>query len=244
MAAAVQAVLHTATPLQPDTERWGHEDGLSAFSPLRPRLFGIAYRMLGSAAEAEDVVQDVWLRWQSSPQDAVENPPAYLATTATRLCINLAQAAHTRHEIYVGTSLPEPVDGDSDPGKDAERSEALKLAVRLLLQKLSPGERAAYILREAFDYSYCQIADILRTEEANARQLVSRARKHITRGRCKAVRTDDQRRLLSAFVAASKNGDLSPLEGLLAEITVTPRSKQASQLISLLRNTGQTECAG
>src|SRR5437016_11942577 len=106
-----------------------HADGLSAFAPVRPRLFGIAYRMLGSAAEAEDVVQDVWMRWQSTNRNVVENPPAFLATTTTRLCINLAQSAHSRRESYVGTWLPEPVDTSADPGIGAERSEALKLAV-------------------------------------------------------------------------------------------------------------------
>src|ERR1700730_15034567 len=118
-------------------EAGGYDDGLSAFAGVRPRLFGIAYRMLGSAAEAEDVVQDVWLRWQSTNRKVVENPPAFLATTTTRLCINLAQSARTRRETYVGTWLPEPVDTSSDPGLGAERSEALKRAVLLLLEKLS-----------------------------------------------------------------------------------------------------------
>ena len=145
-----------------DIENGEHDDGLSAFAPVRPRLFGIAYRMLGSAAEAEDIVQDVWLRWQSTNRGAVENPPAYLATTTTRLCINLAQSAHTRRETYVGTWLPEPVDTSSDPTIGAERGEALKLAVLLLLEKLSPTEGAVYVLREVFDYSYNQIASILK----------------------------------------------------------------------------------
>src|SRR5262249_10091849 len=103
------------------------DDGLSAFAPVRPRLFGIAYRMLGSAAEAEDVVQDVWMRWQSTNRTVVENPSAFLATTTTRLCINLAQSAHSRRESYVGTWLPEPVDTSADPEMGAERGEALKL---------------------------------------------------------------------------------------------------------------------
>ena len=93
----------TPPPLRPDAKTGAHDDGLSAFAPVRPRLFGIAYRMLGSAAEAEDIVQDVWLRWQSTNRGAVENPPAYLATTTTRLCINLTQSAHTRRETYIGT---------------------------------------------------------------------------------------------------------------------------------------------
>jgi RNA polymerase sigma-70 factor (TIGR02957 family) len=197
------------------------DDGLSAFAPMRPRLFGIAYRMLGSAAEAEDVVQDVWLRWQSVNRSAVENPPAYLATTTTRLCINVAQSAHTRHETYIGTWLPEPVDTNADPGIGAERGEALKLAVLLLLERLSPTERAAYVLREAFDYSYRQIADILQMEEANVRQLVSRARKHIADGRRVSVSSDEQRRLLEAFIAAAQKADMAALEGLFAEDVVS-----------------------
>jgi len=213
-------------PQAPSSARLGaeageYDDGLSAFAGVRPRLFGIAYRMLGSAAEAEDVVQDVWLRWQSTNRKVVENPPAFLATTTTRLCINLAQSAHTRRETYVGTWLPEPVDTSSDPGLGAERSEALKLAVLLLLEKLSPTERAAYVLREAFDYSYDQIASILQMEEANVRQLVSRARKHIADGRRKSVSSNEQRRLLEAFVTAAQKGDMAALEGLLAEDVVS-----------------------
>src|SRR5436309_528314 len=194
-----------------DVETGEHDDGLSAFAPVRPRLFGIAYRMLGSAAEAEDIVQDVWLRWQSTNRSAVENPPAYLATTTTRLCINLAQSAHTRRETYIGTWLPEPVDTSGDPGIGAGRGEALKLAVLLLLEKLSPTERAAYILREAFDYSYRQIADILQMEEANARQLVTRGRKHIADARSGPVSSAEHRRLLEVFIGAAQSGDLATL---------------------------------
>jgi RNA polymerase sigma-70 factor (TIGR02957 family) len=211
----------TPSPIRLDVETGEHDDGLSAFVPVRPRLFGIAYRMLGSAAEAEDVVQDVWLRWQSANRGAVENPPAYLATTTTRLCINLVQSAHTRRETYIGTWLPEPVDTSADPGVGAERGEALKLAVLLLLEKLSPTERAAYVLREAFDYSYDQIASILQLEEANVRQLVSRARKHIADGRRASVSANEQRRFLEAFIAAAQKADMAALEGLFAEDVVS-----------------------
>jgi RNA polymerase sigma-70 factor (TIGR02957 family) len=210
----------TPPPLR-DVETGEHDDGLSAFAPVRPRLFGIAYRMLGSATEAEDVVQDVWLRWQSTNRGAVENPPAYLATTATRLCINLVQSAHARRETYIGTWLPEPVDTSTDPRIGAERGEALKLAVLILLEKLSPTERAAYVLREAFDYPYRQIADILQMEEASVRQLVSRARKHIADGRRAPVSSDEQRRLLEAFIAAAQKADMAGLEGLFAENVVS-----------------------
>jgi RNA polymerase sigma-70 factor (TIGR02957 family) len=204
-----------------DVETGHHDDGLSAFAEVRPRLFGIAYRMLGSAAEAEDIVQDVWLRWQATNRGVVENPPAFLATTTTRMCINFSQSAQSRRETYVGPWLPEPVDTSSDPALGAERGEALGLAILLLLEKLSPTERAAYVLREAFDYSHREIADILQIEEANARQLVSRARKHIADGRRTPASSDEQRRLLEAFIGAAQKGDMSALEGLFAEDVVS-----------------------
>jgi RNA polymerase sigma factor (sigma-70 family) len=160
------------------------DDGLSAFLNVRPRLFGIAYRMLGSAAAAEDIVQDVWVRWQTTDRGVVRDPRAFLATTTTRLAINVIKSARSRRETYMEPSLPEPVDTSADPALGAERSEALKFAVQLLLEKLSPTERAAYVLREAFDYSYREIADILRLKEANTRQLVTRARQHLADGRC------------------------------------------------------------
>jgi RNA polymerase sigma-70 factor (ECF subfamily) len=193
-----------------------HEDVLSAFVNVRPRLFGIAYRILGSAAEAEDIVQDVWLRWQATNRRAVLDPSAFLATATTRLAINLAQSARSRREMYVGPWLPEPVDTSTDPQLGAERGEALEFAVLLLLEKLSPTERAAYVLREAFDYPYRQIAEILQLEEANARQLVTRARRYIIDGRRTPVSSAEQRRLLEAFITASRNGDLAALEGLFA----------------------------
>lgn len=197
------------------------DHGLAAFSKVRPRLFGIAYRMLGSAAEADDLVQDVWLRWQKSDRSVIENPPAFLATTTTRLAINAVQSARVRRESYVGPWLPEPIDTTNDPHLGAERGEALEFAVLLLLEKLTPAERAAYILREAFDYSYTQIAEVIELSEDNARQLVSRARKHITEGRRKTVSPAEQRRLLSLFIEAARTGDLPALEGLLASDVVS-----------------------
>jgi RNA polymerase sigma-70 factor (TIGR02957 family) len=221
MATAGNPLPQTPSSLR-DVATGERDDGLSAFAAARPRLFGIAYRMLGSAAEAEDIVQDVWLRWQQSTnRNAIENPPAYLATITTRLCINVAQSAHSRRESYIGIWLPEPVDTSADPGLGAERGEALKLAVLLLLEKLSPTERAAYVLREAFDYPYDQIASILQMEEANVRQLVSRARKHIADGRRTSVSSNEQRRFLEAFIAAAQKGDMAALEGLLAEDVVS-----------------------
>jgi RNA polymerase sigma-70 factor (ECF subfamily) len=133
------------------------------------------------------------------------------------LCISLVQSAHSRRETYVGEWLPEPVDTAADPTLGAERGEALEFAVLVLLEKLTPKERAAYVLREAFDYSYGQIVDILRMDEANTRQLVSRARKHIADGRRRPVSKVEQRRLLEAFIDAAQKGDMAGLEGLFAE---------------------------
>ncbi len=216
MATAGEALPGTALPIRLDVRTTEHDNGLSAFARARARLFGIAYRMLGSAAEAEDIVQDVWLRWQSTDRKVVQNPAAFLATTTTRLCINLAQSARTRHETYIGTWLPEPVDTSSDPGLGAERVEALKLAVVVLLEKLSPTERAAYVLREAFDYPYREIAGILQIGEANARQLVSRARKHIADDRYASVSSGEQQHFLETFIGAAQKGNMVALEGLFA----------------------------
>jgi len=191
-------------------------DGLSAFLSARPRLFGIAYRMLGSAAEAEDIVQDVWVRWQTTARSSVRNPLAFLVTATTRLAINVLRSARARRETDVGPSLPEPVDTSADPGMGVERGEALNHAVLLLLEKLMPTERAAYVLREAFNYPYREIAAILQVEEANARQLVTRAREHVSGGRRARVSPVEQRCLLNAFVAASQTGDLARLERLFA----------------------------
>ncbi|HJZ62991.1 MAG TPA: sigma-70 family RNA polymerase sigma factor [Candidatus Acidoferrum sp.] len=221
MASLERARPRAVSPLPAAPENSAIDDGLSAFISVRPRLFGIAYRMLGSAAEAEDVVQDVWMRWQSTNRKAIVNPAAYLATTTTRLCINLAQSAHARHETYTGVWLPEPVDTSADPGIGAERGETLKLALLLLLEKLSPTERAAYVLREAFDYSYEEISCILQMEVANVRQLVCRARKHIEDGRRTSVGLDKQRRFLQAFIAAAQKGDMTALESLFAEDVVS-----------------------
>jgi RNA polymerase sigma-70 factor (TIGR02957 family) len=197
------------------------DDGLGAFSGVRPRLFGIAYRMLGSTAEAEDVVQDVWMRWQTTDRKAVQDAPAYLATITTRLAINVVQSARSRREGYFGIWLPEPVDTSADPGLGAQRGEALEFAVLLLLERLAPTERAAYILREAFDYPYDEIGEILKVSEANARQLVTRARKHIAEGRRRRVDAVEQRRLLDTFIAAAQKGEIALLEALFASDVVS-----------------------
>jgi RNA polymerase sigma-70 factor (TIGR02957 family) len=192
------------------------DEAASIFTGVRPRLFGIAYRMLGSASEAEDLVQDVWLRWQGTDRSVVNNPGAFLATTTTRLAINELQSARARRETYIGPWLPEPVDTSADPFLGAERGEALELAVLMLMERLTAQERAAYVLREAFDYPYAQIADILQSTEPAVRQLVSRARKHVAGERKIPVPETAQRQLLATFLEAARSGDLEALEKLFA----------------------------
>ncbi|MBW4718590.1 RNA polymerase sigma-70 factor [Saccharothrix obliqua] len=197
------------------------DQAAAVFAAARPRLFGIAYRMLGSAVDAEDLVQEVWLRWQAADRSAVREPAAYLATATTRLAINASRTARARHEVYVGPWLPEPVDTSADPQLGAERDAALEVAVLFLLEKLTPTQRAAYVLREAFDYSYDRIAEIVQATETSARQLVSRARRQLADERRAPVGGPEQRRLLAAFVAAAREGDLAALEELFAADVVS-----------------------
>jgi RNA polymerase sigma-70 factor, ECF subfamily len=197
------------------------DEATAVFGRLRPRLFGIAYQMLGSAAEAEDIVQETWVRWQTADRASVEEPEAFLVTVATRLAINVVQSARKRREMYVGPWLPEPVDTRAGPEEGAERGEAVELAVLMLLERLSPPERAAYVLRESFDYPYVQIAAILQTTEANVRQLVSRSRRRVAAERRNPVSRAAHRRLLDAFLTAARTGDLDALEELLAADVVS-----------------------
>lgn len=197
-------------------------DALTAFTAVRRRLFGIAYRMLGSVVEAEDVVQDVWIRWQGYVgRDGLDSTEAFLVTMTTRQAITVATSARARRETYIGPWLPEPVDTSADPTLGAERAEALETAVLMLLEKLNPVERAAYVLRAAFDYPYETIAAIVDVGVANARQLVSRARRHLAEERRAPVPPAEHRRLLEAFLEAARNGDIARLEKLLAEDVVS-----------------------
>ncbi|HEV7733475.1 MAG TPA: RNA polymerase sigma-70 factor [Candidatus Binatia bacterium] len=196
------------------------DDPAATYASLRPRLFGIAYRMLGSVADAEDVLQDAWLRWQATNHAEVLDAAAFLVTITTRLALNVVQSARARRETYVGQWLPEPVDTAADPALGAERGEALEVAV-LLLEKLPPAERAAYVLSQAFDYSHAQIAEILSVSEVNARQLASRARKHLADERCEPVPVAEQRRLLGAFLTAARANDLEALKSLFASDVVS-----------------------
>lgn len=208
-----------------------YDDGLSAFLDLRHNLFGVAYRMLRSAAEAEDIVQDVWLRWQTTDRSIVLDPPAFLMAMTTRLCINRCKSARSRRETCIGTWFSEPVDPTPDPCMDTERRDALKGAVLILLEKLRPTERAVYVLREAFDYSYRQIAEILQIKETNVRQLLSRARKHIAVRRPAAVNSAERRRFLAVLTDAAQNGDLGRLEGLFAHVSFPTEREYPTDLV-------------
>ena len=196
-------------------------DALNEFTSARRRLFGIAYRMLGSAAEAEDILQEVWIRWQGTNVSAIREPVAWLTTATTRLSINVLQSAKQRREVDIGPWLPEPIDTSADPLLGAERGEALELAVLLLLEKLTPTERAAYVLREAFGYPYSRIAEIVRSTEPAARQLVSRAGKHLAAERRKPAPEQQRRKLLDAFVTAAQRGDMGALEALFDQDIVS-----------------------
>ncbi len=197
------------------------DEALSIFDDSRPRMFGIAYRMLGSVAEAEDIVQEAWLRWQQTDRSVVHNPGGFLTTMTTRLAINTADSARVRRETYVGPWLPEPVDTSADPTLGAERAEAVEAAVLVLLERLPARERAAYILREAFDYDYSTIATTLETTETNTRQFVSRAKKHLASKRREPVDAAQVRALLEAFLVAARSGDLAALERVLTDDVVS-----------------------
>ncbi len=188
---------------------------------LRPVAFAIAYRMLGSVSEAEDVVQEALLRVHQALQagEEIASPRAFVATVTTRLAINELRSARARRERYVGEWLPEPIitDGLDDPARHAEMADSLSLAMLVLLESLSPEQRAVLLLHDAFDYGYLEIAAIVGKSEDNVRQLATRARKHVEqrRPRFQTTRTQ-QEELARRFFQAAEQGDLAGLEALLA----------------------------
>jgi RNA polymerase sigma-70 factor (ECF subfamily) len=189
------------------------------FLGARPRLTGLAQRILGDASDAEDVVQEAWVRWQGTDRAAVRNPMAFLTTATTRLALNVAQSAYSRRESDAEPWVLERPDRRIGPEAEAERRDAVERAVSLLLGRLNPTERAAYILREAFGYPYQQIADILLLKPAHVRQLVRRARSRVRADRRRPVSSAAHRRLVTAFRTAARSGDLSGLERLLVADT-------------------------
>lgn len=190
------------------------------FGELRPRAFAIAYQMLGSVGEAEDVVQEAFLRLHQTQRggEAIASPRAYIATLVTRLAIDQLRSARARREAYVGEWLPEPLAGDPSPGEHAETADSLSLAVLVLLETLTPQQRAAFLLREVFQYPYPEVAEIIGTDVDTTRHLVARARKHLEqrRPRYHATRRQQQQ-LAGRFFAAVQQGDLHALEKLLAQ---------------------------
>jgi RNA polymerase sigma-70 factor, ECF subfamily len=182
------------------------------FESHRAALFAIGYRMLGSAAETEDVLQDAWIRWQQADASAIESAKAWLSTVVTRLCLDRLKSAHRTREEYVGPWLPEPV-------KTEERAdpESISMAFLVLLERLTPMERAAFLLHEVFDYSHAEVAQMLDKEEATCRQLFHRAQTRMREGRPRfSPSRADHERLLRAFLQAMLEGDLQALEATLA----------------------------
>jgi RNA polymerase sigma-70 factor, ECF subfamily len=196
---------------------------LAAYDQHRELLFSLAYRMLGSAAEAEDMLQESFIRWQQCSQDVIHSPRAFLVTIISRLCIQQLESARVKREQYVGQWLPEPIfSGEhDDPSETTRVQESLSMAFLLLLEKLTPAERAAFLLHEVFDYKYSEIAEILGKTEANCRQLLRRARQRVIKGRPRFdVSPDQHKKLLEQFLAATSSGQLSDLVALLSDDVV------------------------
>ena len=196
---------------------------IDAFTEHRSLLFAVAYRMLGSVAEAEDMVQETYLRWQRHDRADVTTPRAWLVATVTRLCIDELRSARKRREEYVGPWLPEPIVDPAAPAPDAtaEMADSLGVAFLLMLEQLAPVDRAVFLLREAFDYDYGAIARIVDKSEASCRQIVSRARNHLARGDVAAVRPSPQsEQIAQRFMAAATTGKLQDLLAVLTEDAV------------------------
>lgn len=205
-------------------------DRLDVFQQHRGRMFGIAYRMLGTVTDADEVLQDAWLRWQTVELASVKDPAAFLAKTVTNLCLTQLTTARARRETYVGEWLPEPVLtgaklDDLGPLDEVAQRESVSFALLTVLEKLTPAERAAYVLREAFAYSHRDVAELIGTTEVNARQLHSRARKRVSEDQQpqqpQRVDPSHWRTLVERFLAAAQMGDIAGLESLLAADVVS-----------------------
>jgi RNA polymerase sigma-70 factor (ECF subfamily) len=192
---------------------------LELFQQQRPRLAGIAHRMLGSAGDAEDVLQDAWLRWSGVDVATVADPGAYLARTVTNLCLNALTSARVRREVCVGPWLPEPVltgpGSQLGPLEDAVQRESVSFALLLLLERLTPTERAAYLLCEAFGYSSREAGALIGTTDANVRQLRTRARRSVGAASPRPVDEGQWRSLVDRFLSAARDGDVAGLAELL-----------------------------
>jgi RNA polymerase sigma-70 factor (ECF subfamily) len=196
---------------------------LATFNQYRGLLFSVAYRMLGSVADAEDMLQETFIRWQQAPEDDIRSPRAYLVTIISRLCLNHLQSARVQREEYVGQWLPEPVvtGPGSDPLELIRVDESLSMAFLVMLERLTPVERAVFLLREVFEYDYAEIASIVNQSETNCRQILSRAKRRVT-GMRPRFHTSQQKKsdLLERFLRATASGDLQSLLALLASDVV------------------------
>jgi RNA polymerase sigma-70 factor (ECF subfamily) len=196
-------------------------DPVADFEEQRPRLFGLAYRLLGSAQDAEDAVQDAWLRWSGVDHAAVASPGAWLTTALTRLCLTRLTSARARRETYVGPWLPEPIlttDPAVGPAETVAQRESVSLALLVTLERLTPLERAVYVLREAFGHTHAEVAAILGIGEAHSRQLHTRARRHLAEAPADPPEADPAAwgALVERFLAAAREGEIAELEALLA----------------------------
>lgn len=198
-------------------------DRLAAFEEYRGLLFSVAYRMLGSVSDAEDILQDAFLRWQRASDRDIDSPKAFLITIVSRLCINYLESARVRREEYVGEWLPEPLVSDAaNASSDAvEAGESVSMALLLLLERLSPSERAVFLLQDIFGYRHAEIAAALGLSEANCRQLLRRARQHVQKARPRfKASPDDHLALLLRFRQAAESGDVEQLLAMLSDDVV------------------------
>ncbi|WP_327682621.1 RNA polymerase sigma-70 factor [Streptomyces sp. NBC_00467] len=200
-------------------------NAVDRFEASRPRLEAIAYRLLGSASEAEDAVQDTFLRWQAADVDRIEVPEAWLTKVLTNLCLNELTSARARRETYVGQWLPEPLlagDPMLGPADTAEQRESVSYAVLTLLERLTPNERAVYVLRTAFDYPHREIAEILDLTESACQQIFHRAKKHVAQGRSRTeIDEEAARRIVEEFLAAATSGQTDLLVKMLTNDAVS-----------------------
>src|SRR6266481_3583638 len=196
---------------------------VESFETYRPYLFAIAYRMLGSAMDAEDMVQETYLRFQGTPLDTIRSLKAFLTTIIIRLCVDQLQLARRKREVYVGPWLPEPIltaptPASEDPAESVDREESISLAFLMLLEQLQPFERAVFLLREVFAYEFAEIATMLDKREAACRRSFSRAKKHLSEHRPRfPASAETHRQLLSGYVQAVEAGEMTPLMNLLSE---------------------------
>jgi RNA polymerase sigma-70 factor, ECF subfamily len=190
------------------------DDAAATFAPLRPRLTRIAYRMLGSVAEAEDIVQDAYLRWHGADRSSVDDPNAFLSKTVTRLCLDHLKSARVKRETYIGPWVPEPMIEPSE----ADDADDITLSLMMALERLSPLERAAFLLHDVFGQDFDQVAQAIDRDAAACRQLASRAREHVRKAKPRfPVSPAQGADIAKAFFTASRSGEVGPLQSLLAQ---------------------------